>query len=263
MMKFLLVTDLDNTLVGDEEATEALNQALRARREQFCLVYATGRSYPSARQLKAEAQLLEPDYWIASVGSEIYHQGEVDPRWAQYLSQGWNREAVWAIARRFSALAPQPQSEQNPGKASFWLERSADFSVIDQLQAELHRAKLAVQVIFSSGRDVDLLPRRGNKGKAAAYLRERLQVRPENTLVCGDSGNDISLFKQPANGAIVNNAQPELLRWYYEHRHPWHYLARSPYAGGILEALEHFNFLTSGAEAGNGGRVADVVAFGE
>jgi sucrose-6F-phosphate phosphohydrolase len=243
-MKFLLITDLDNTLVGDPEATEALNQSLQAHSEQFYLVYATGRSYASARQLKQQAQLLEPDYWITSVGSEIYHQHQIDSRWSDHLSQNWNRQAVSAIAKQFPALQPQPQSEQNPWKISFWLERSADVEIINQLKEKLQQTTLGVQVVFSSGRDVDLLPSQGNKGNAITYLREQLQVQPKNTLVCGDSGNDISLFQQDARGVIVNNAQPELLHWYYQRRYDWHYLARSPYAGGILEALQYFKFLT-------------------
>jgi sucrose-6-phosphatase len=243
MSKFLLITDLDNTLVGDQKATERLNQSLMFQRERFYLVYATGRSYFSARQLQKQAQILEPDYWITSVGSEIYHQGEIDSSWAEYLSQDWNREAVWAITERFHFFLPQPQSEQNPWKASFWLEQTAAIEVIARLQAELDQAQLSAQVIFSSGRDVDLLPRRGDKGNAATYLRKYLQVPPQQTLVCGDSGNDISLFQQPAQGVIVNNAQSELLQWYYAQCQPWHYLAKSPYAGGILEALYHFNFV--------------------
>ena len=70
-MKFLLVTDLDNTLVGDDEATQVLNQRLQSKRSQICLVYATGRSYASTCELIAQKQLLEPDYLIAGVGSEI------------------------------------------------------------------------------------------------------------------------------------------------------------------------------------------------
>lgn len=243
MSKFLLITDLDNTLVGDAPATERLNRSLMAQRQQFYLVYATGRSYLSARRLQQQAGLLEPDYWITSVGSEIYYRGEVDPQWAKHLSQDWNREAVVAIAHQLPFLLPQPESEQNPWKVSFWLEETADIKAIERLKREFQQARLNAQIIFSSGRDVDILPCRSNKGQAATYLREWLGIPPEKTLVCGDSGNDISLFQQPARGVIVRNAQSELLQWYYNGDRPWHYLAKSPCAGGILEALHHFNFI--------------------
>ena len=243
MSKFLLITDLDNTLVGDSLATEGLNRSLMAQRQQFYLVYATGRSYLSARHLQQQAQLLEPDYWITSVGSEIYYRGEVDPQWAQHLCQDWDREAVAAIAQQLPFLLRQPDSEQNSWKVSFRLEERAGIGSLERLERRLQQARLNAQIIFSSGRDVDLLPKQGNKGQAATYLRQYLGVPPEDTLVCGDSGNDISLFQQPARGVIVGNAQPELLQWYYQDNRPWHYLAKSPYAGGIIEALYHFNFL--------------------
>jgi sucrose-6F-phosphate phosphohydrolase len=107
----------------------------------------------------------------------------------------------------------------------------------------LRQAGLAAQVVFSSGRDVDILPQFSNKGNATAYLQKRLQVHQETTLVCGDSGNDISLFEAPARGVIVSNAQPELLDWYRNFGQSHHYLAQRPCAAGILEAIEYFELL--------------------
>lgn len=240
MKKYLLVTDLDNTLVGDEDSTVKINNFLEAKREQFYLVYATGRSYSSANKLKSEAELLEPDYWVTSVGSEIYHQNIMDVSWANHLSKGWNRGQICAIVEHFSELISQPDCEQNPWKVSFWLNKTADFSIIDNLKNELKKEKLSAQVIFSSGRDVDILPVNANKGNATNYLQKQLKITPENTLVCGDSGNDIHLFEQNVKGVIVNNAQPELLKWYYNNGNANHYLAKSICADGILEAIHYF-----------------------
>ena len=101
-----------------------------------------------------------------------------------------------------------------------------------------------MQVIFSSGKDVDFLPKRSNKGNATRYLQKQLQMSGEKTLVCGDSGNDISLFETDSRGVIVNNAQPELLAWHQEEGENRHYLAKSGYAAGILEAIAYFGFLS-------------------
>lgn len=239
-MKLMLVTDLDNTLVGDKYALNVLNHRLKAMRSEVCLVYATGRSYASANQLMMTANLLPPDYWIVGVGSEIYARDTLDRVWADTISQNWDRQAVWEIAKQFPHLSLQPQSEQNPWKLSFFLEQLASPTIIDDLQTQLVKANLFAQVIFSSGRDLDILPQGSNKGNAATYLQKNLQIPPEITLVCGDSGNDISLFQQSARGVIVGNAQPELLAWYYKHSSPWHYLARSTFANGILEAIKHY-----------------------
>jgi sucrose-6-phosphatase len=242
-VRVLLVTDLDNTLVGDDQALAALNEQLMADRSQLYLVYATGRSYASACGLQAEKQLLEPDYWITGVGSEIYNQGNLDRDWAIKLSQGWQREAVLTIAQAFPELQLQDPPEQNPLKASFHLDPTASAALLTNLQHELNQANLPAQLVFSSGRDVDILPQPANKGNAVAYLQNNLRMPLETTLVCGDSGNDISLFEQPARGVIVGNAQAELLEWVQVYGQPHHYLAQSACAGGILEALAYFSLL--------------------
>jgi sucrose-6F-phosphate phosphohydrolase len=242
-MKFLLITDLDNTLVGDEQATLVLNQRLLTLRHNFYLIYATGRSYGSAMQLMAEKQLLEPDYWVTGVGTEIFHQGRRDPLWANKLSQQWNRQAIATLVQSFSDLIPQSPREQNPWKISFCLSKLQNSTILKDLQNQLNQAGLTSQIIFSSGRDVDILPRNADKGLAITYLREQLQIPVKLTLVCGDSGNDISVFQQSTLGTIVSNAPSELIDWYTRYKQPNLYLASSPYAWGILEGLMYFNLL--------------------
>ena len=63
MAKFLFVTDLDNTLVGDDNALIELNNRLQQTRQQHGskIVYATGRSPVLYQELKDEKNLLEPD----------------------------------------------------------------------------------------------------------------------------------------------------------------------------------------------------------
>jgi sucrose-6-phosphatase len=261
-VKFLLVTDLDNTLVGDDRATMTLNQRLVALRHHFYLVYATGRSLSSFQQLQQEfatttgTQLLEPDYLVTGVGTEIYHQGQLDQDWAARLDQNWQRQAIALFLESFPALIPQPEAEQNPWKISYYLQppdnslnNSPDnfldnSQVINNLRSQLTTAGLAAQVVFSSNEDVDILPCHGDKGQAVAYLMQKLKILPQSTLVCGDSGNDISLFQQQTLGVIVGNAQPELLDWHKTHAHNHRYLARSTHAHAIGEALSHFQLLT-------------------
>lgn len=242
-MKFLLVTDLDNTLVGDAQATLALNLRLASIRDRLCLVYATGRSHASAQRLKHRAQLLQPDFWVTGVGTEIHDQNTEDATWAEWLSQDWHREEIAALAQGFPELIPQPGREQNSRKLSYFLRSSLAESILANLQLKLSQANLPAKIIFSSNEDVDILPVRGDKGLAVTYLREKLQIPAEATLICGDSGNDISMFQQSTPGVIVCNAQPELLNWYRQQGQSHHYYAQSAYAWGILEALFHFKLL--------------------
>jgi sucrose-6-phosphatase len=260
-MKLLIVIDLDNTLFKNNQGNNALNkklgnivetaqatatltQKLATVRQQIYLVYVTARSYTYSRKLIAQAKLLKPDYLIASLGTEIYQQGLIlEQTWANYISKEWNRDTVWAIASQFSDLKLQPKSEQTDWKLSFWLDTSASLHVLDDLQELFNFAGLPTQVMFSNGRDVHILPQCCNQGKATTYLQKLLGVHPDSTIICGGSGNNISLFKLPSMGIIVSNAQTELLGWYYKMHYPWHYLAYYPYAAGILEGLIYFNIL--------------------
>lgn len=249
--KFLLVTDLDNTLIGNDEATVRLNQKLFSIREQFYLIYATGRSWASVQQLGQDfhlltgERLLEPDYLITGVGSEIYDPTQQDQSWAEHLSQDWQRDAIAELLQSCPALSLQPSSEQNAWKLSYYAQSTNNLALVEDLRHQIRAAGLSAQVVLSSDLDLDILPIKAGKGQAIAYLRQGLKISPTATLVCGDSGNDISMFEQLTLGVIVNNSQPELLDWHLASQHPHHYLAQSTYAWAILEALAHFQLLPS------------------
>lgn len=248
-MKFLLVSDLDNTWIGNDLATIALQQKLLPYRDQFSLIYATGRSVSSVMQLMRDfwlvtkEKLLEPDYLITGVGSEIYHRGMLDYVWAEQISLKWNRNAIATLTKALPQLLPQSESEQNPWKISFFLAPAATPSILVTLRQKILRNRLQANIVFSSGLDVDILPHTVDKGLAAMYLREKLHIPLNKTLVCGDSGNDLSLYQHSTLGLIVNNAKPELSQWHTQHPSSNHYLAQSSYAWGILEAINYFGLL--------------------
>lgn len=251
MIPFLLITDLDNTLVGDDAALAELNRQLDFHRQEYDsqLVYSTGRSVTRYRQLKAEKPLLEPDALILSVGTEIYLNGSdsPNPQWADVLSQNWDRDLVVATATHFADLASQPNSEQRPFKVSYFLTEEAAVEVLPQLDVALQERGLDIQLIYSGGMDLDILPRQANKGKAMTFLRETLGISPKQTIACGDSGNDLAMFADRLErGIIVGNAMPELLEWHYANPNGDRYLAKAHCAGGILEGLQHFGFLGAG-----------------
>ncbi len=247
MTPFLFVTDLDNTLVGDDEALAELNRQLSQHRQEHGtkIVYATGRSPTLYRQLQTEKHLLEPDALIAAVGTEIYLNGSdtPDPAWSEKLSQGWDRDLVVATTADFADLVAQPDSEQRPFKVSFFLTEAIALEVLPQLESLL-QANLDIKLIYSTGQDLDILPRHSDKGLAMQFLRQQWGIQPEQTVVCGDSGNDLALFSVgEERGIIVGNAQPELLKWHNLNPSAYHYLANASCAGGILEGLNHFGFL--------------------
>lgn len=248
MTQFLLVTDLDNTLVGDAQALATLNQRLTEHRQTHGtkLVYSTGRSLTSYQGLKAEQGLLEPDALVTAVGTEIYYNGSDTPdsSWSDKLSPNWDRDLVVATTSHFSDLVAQPDSEQRPFKVSFFLTEEAATEVLPRLETLLQERGLSVQLIYSSGQDLDILPAIADKGAAMSFIRQQWGIAPEQTVVCGDSGNDRALFSVGTErGVIVGNAQPELLEWHQANPADHRYLASAYCAGGILEGLNHFGFL--------------------
>jgi sucrose-6-phosphatase len=242
MQRFLLVTDLDHTYVGDRPALDQLQQTLQAARTQGAqLVYSTGRSHPSYQALAEEENLLSPDILITAVGTEIRINDQLDETWHKHLNQQWSLDRIRQTTDRYPALVKQPAAEQNPYKLSFFLHPNAG-SVLTHLTEDLESQSLKAQVIYSSKRDLDILPLRANKGNALTYVREKLGFSIDETIACGDSGNDIALFTQNTLGIIVGNAHAELLKWHKKEGGDRQYLAKASYAAGILEGLTHFGF---------------------
>lgn len=244
----MFITDLDNTFVGDDQALETLSHTLNQHREAHgtIIVYSTGRSPTLYEELRVEKKLMTPDFLVLAVGTLIYRRESLipDPTWANHLSQGWDRDQVMAIAAHFSDLVLQPSSEQTDFKVSYFLEGPVAKNVIPQLEQLLRDRGLDVQIVYSSNKDLDILPRQGNKGAAVAFLQKQVGMAGDRTVVCGDSGNDLSMFQQTnAKGIIVGNARPELLDWHQSQSSVDTYLAKAHCANGILEGLHHFGFL--------------------
>ena len=76
--------------------------------------------------------------------------------------------------------------------------------------AMLAEAGLSCEVVYSSGRDLDVLPEGASKGHAAAFLARRHGMC--RVIGCGDSENDASLLRRDFLGVVVHNALPELKR---------------------------------------------------
>ena len=248
MTKFLLITDLDNTLVGDDSALQNLNEKIEQHRIDFgsLLIYSTGRSLASYQDLRNQTTLLEPDALIVSVGTEIYLDGGNSPEseWSEQLLCNWDRAQILDTITRVADLTLQPDIDQGEFKISFSVNEQTAKAVVPEIEATLQQQELSAKVVYSAGQHLDILPQQGDKGEAMQFLRQKWQISAFRTAVCGDSGNDISLFKSGAErGIIVGSAQPELLQWHDQNRVQHHYLAKGRYAAGILEGLYHFRFM--------------------
>lgn len=261
--KFLFVSDLDHTLVGNDLAMVKLLDDLQLHRSQHGtkIVYSTGRSLHLYQELqesqkRKQRELIKPDILVCAVGTEIYHCNSkeelvLDQEWSKHLSYNWDRELVATTAANFPSLKPQPESEQRPFKVSYFVREEKAMQIALELENLLVKeAKVEIQIICSHSdhkeynRNLDILPSSANKGMAMTFVREKLAIDVEKTVACGDSGNDIALFdNRQEKGIIVGNAQRELLDWHHNNPNPNRYLAKTNFADGIAEGLRYFSLL--------------------
>jgi sucrose-6F-phosphate phosphohydrolase len=240
----LFAADLDGTLLGNPESTQRFKDTWEAlpRDTRPLLVYNSGRSIADTRSLAEARKLPRPDYIIGGVGTEFHDWDRPDPveDFVAQFGEGWDLPTVERVVGATPGVKRQPPEFLHPYKSSWYLER-ADRAQIEELRRRLEAAGLQVKVVYSSLRDLDVLPRRADKGNALAWLCRRIGVPLEQVLVAGDTGNDSSMFLLPGvKGIVVENAQPELFEAVV--KLPT-FVATKVMADGVLEGLRHFGVI--------------------
>jgi hydroxymethylpyrimidine pyrophosphatase-like HAD family hydrolase len=100
-------------------------------------------------------------------------------------------------------------------------------------------------VIYSSHRDVDVLPERAGKGNAAAYLADYWQFPRKQVIVCGNSGNDLTMYQQGFRGVVVANGHEELKRLPDANV----YYSRKSFARGVIDGVEYWSHRQHGVSS--------------
>lgn len=237
MKSLMLIADLDSTLLGDDAALCEFAEWHRPRRGWLKLVYASGRRHESLLDAVRQAPLPPPEALISGVGTDVrrFNNGLPLADWSEHLAYGWSPERVRAALSRFSQLQLQPDEFQSPLKVSYHARRLRP-AQLEWLRSALRAQRVHAELIYSSDRDLDVLPRGANKGAAAAYLLRRWRWPAGQVLVAGDSGNDLALFQQGFRGIVVANAHRELKAL----AGPRIYQSPFPFAGGVLDGLRHW-----------------------
>lgn len=243
--KYLLVSDLDDTLLGDLKSLEQLAEYCSTIRHQLAIVYASGRFYRTIKRDIETLPLPDPVAVIGGVGSEIrnYPDGEINQKWIQRISANWSADRLREVLADEASLELQPESLQSDFKVSYFF-RDATQQQLNRLHSKLFDEGINASLIYSSQRDLDFLPEGVNKGTAAAFIARQLGFDHDQTVVAGNSGNDSKLFEHDNYGIIVANAHDELKAYADDARV---YLSPHERAAGVRDGIEHW--LNHGLEA--------------
>ena len=238
--KKILCTDLDGTFIGSDDSMYELLDIID--RNNILLVFSTGRHLPSVVKFIDGKGIRKPDACICLVGTEVYfvEKGEfvLDDRWSGIISEGWHREKMIELLGDITELVWQDEEWQTKFKISYFLRQNQQ-GVLKEITNRMGKAKVEAKVIYSCDELLDFLPVKSGKAGAIRYVIERLGVKKENAIVCGDSGNDLGLFKAGFKGIIVGNAHAELKN--YKGKNAYH--ATGEYSAGIIEGLRQLNFI--------------------
>jgi sucrose-phosphate synthase len=237
----LLITDVDNTLTGDDRALRDLLRVVRDGAPRMGFGIATGRSFGKALEILEAHDIPRPDVLITGVGTEVHYGEELIPdrSWQRQIDFAWEPDRVREVLGGFEGVFPQEPEEQSRWKVSYQLdpEEAPDLAA---LKTALREAGLRVKTTLSHGIYLDVIPARAGSGLCIRHIALKWDFPLEQILVAGDSGNDEGMLSGGTLGVVVGNYSAELepLR-----EHPRVYFAEGEHALGILEGMEHYNFL--------------------
>lgn len=250
---WILATDIDFTLTGDRAALDALRQELTAQRAngRLRLILSTGRRLDQVLEGLDSEGLPQADAIVTQVGTEIYlppFDAAMPPlpAWDDALRAQFDRDTAVSFLQDVAGLEMQTDIYNSPLKVSAFLHNTPDpdaaaRQIVDRIKAAGVDGRY--QVVWSSGKHLDIIPAAAGKGKAIRFLLQLWQT-DDPVVVAGDSGNDRSMFIELGRGVIVGNAQPELKRLRDEdHPAADFYQAEGEYAAGVAEGLRHFQML--------------------
>lgn len=230
--RWLLVSDVDNTLLGDDAG---LREFVSLYHTSSAFFLALNSSRPCAHVRASLARLetaVEPKAIIGAMGTEI----EVDDcpldDWTRRFN-GWDRTPIDAVMTKLGFRLHPPEL-QTPFKASFEVPKSEQARATEAIEA----TGVQALIVRSGESDFDVLPPKAGKGAATVHLTRTLGVPRDRLIVAGDSTNDLAMFRAAEKGIVVRNASTALKSAVNPSNV---YFAESDYALGLIEGLRYWN----------------------
>jgi len=240
----MLFTDLDQNLVGNPGALQRFIEVMRNSRKRVVFGIATGRRIDTALALMRKHNIPRPDVLISSLGTRIHYSAALneDDYWAEHIDHNWNPQQIGRTLAALPGMKLQPRVEQTRYKISYYYDAQKAPSV-EEINTLLRQKELTANVTCAFGQYLDILPSRASKGQALRYVSQRLEIPLEQTLVAGGSGADEDMMRGNTLAVVVANRHHEELSQLTEQESI--YFAAQPYAQGILEAIDYYDFFST------------------
>ena len=239
-----LFSDLDQNLLGKPEAIPPFVQALQNHRQCVLFGIATGRRLESAMQALRQCRIPLPDILITSLGTEIHYAPDLvpDEAWQQHIDYQWSPRSIRRLLNKLPGLTPQTKTHQGYFKIGYFIDQAIAPSVQD-ITKLLHQEGLTVNITQSFGQYLDIIPVRASKGLALRWFAHKQDIPLEHILVAGGSGADEDMMRGNTLAVVVANRHNEELSDLIQADNI--FFASQPYAEGILQAIEHYQFFQS------------------
>jgi sucrose-phosphate synthase len=241
----MLVTDIDDTMTGDDDGLKALRRRLSGAGENVAFGVATGRTLAFADEALAEFEeqgLRRPNVLITASGTQLHYgirQRERDRSWEHQIDYRWEPERVREVLDAVGGLAPGPSEHETRFRLHYTVDPESELTLAD-VRRILRKAGVQATVLLDHRTSLEVIPVRASPGLAIRFICFKWNLSPERLLVAGDSGNDLDMLSGDTLGVVVGNHTDELeeLR-----DRPRIYFAEGKYAWGVVEGIDHYGFL--------------------
>jgi len=266
----ILATDLDRTLLpnghweSDEEAISLFNRL--TEEHDVLVVYVTGRNLALTERAIEEFGARRPDILCGDVGTSIrkYEDGEwkFDTGWVSHVekaSPGWDANAIREAVANVAGMREQEAEHLNRFKQSYYVTHEIKDQVLKEVDERV-KGKFDEVIVYSfdsqDGKGLlDFLPASATKQTALEYVAEEYGIAKEDTVFCGDSGNDIFPLTAGFSGVLVKNADDQLVasirQAMDENTGLRVYFAKGDFKGlngnytsGVIEGAYHYGLFT-------------------
>jgi hydroxymethylpyrimidine pyrophosphatase-like HAD family hydrolase len=228
---WLVVADVDGTLLGDVDGWSGLEAVLRENPH----IYMVPNSSRPLVSLNSSWEQLNVGFpfpaQVGALGTEVTIAGQ-DVGWSDRFA-GFDRATV---DRTMGSMGYKTNGDefQTPLKASFEVPRPDWEWVTAALQRQMQ-----VGIVTSGASDFDVIPTEAGKAAPISYLADHFEIARDHIVAAGDSMNDLTMLAAAAQGIVVANAEPALIRAATGSA----FLSTHLYARGVAEGLDALGLL--------------------